>query len=105
MHIGITQTGPTESEVLHTTLPNQPLTLLPIHKTPECHDNWVFFRLVYCIRRFIFIHYQQQSQLEPMYLQLLPLTMVPTLFSVPVLQESSTRWQFCTTRSPLICSN
>jgi hypothetical protein len=62
----IQQTRTAESEVLHTTLPNWPLTLLQNPKTTEYHENRVSFWLVYRIRRFIFIYYQQQTQFEPM---------------------------------------
>jgi len=66
IHIVILQTRTAESEVLHTTLPNQPLTLLQNFNTTEYHENRVSFWLVYCIRRFIFNHYQQQTQFQPM---------------------------------------
>jgi len=66
MHIVIQQTQTAESEVLHMTLPNRPLTVLQNPKTTEHHENWVSFRLVYRIRWFIFIHYQQQTQFEPL---------------------------------------
>jgi hypothetical protein len=105
IHIVIQQNRTAESEVLHMILPNRPPTLVQNPKTTEYHENRVSFWLVYRIQRFIFIHYQQQTQFKPMLLQLLPLTMVPTLCSVQVLQESSTHWQFCATWSPLICLN
>jgi hypothetical protein len=59
-------TGTAESEVLHTTFPNLPLTLLQNPKTIEYHENRVSFQLVYRIQRFIFIHYPPQTQFEPM---------------------------------------
>jgi len=62
----IQQTRTPESEVLHTTLPNQPLTLLQNPETTEYHERRVSLRLVYCIRRSIFIHHHQQTQFEPM---------------------------------------
>ena len=40
IHIVIQQTRTAESEVLHTTLPNRPLTLLQNHKTTEYHKMW-----------------------------------------------------------------
>jgi hypothetical protein len=66
IHIVILQTWTPESEVLHTTLPNWPLSLLQNRNTTEYHENRVTFRLVYRIQRFIFIYYQQQTQFEPM---------------------------------------
>ena len=99
------QTRTAESEVLHPILPNWPLTLLQHPKTTEYHQNGVSIQLVYCIWRFIFIHYQQQTQSKPIYLQLLPLTMVPTPSSVQVLQDSSTHRQICAKWSLLIWSN
>jgi len=66
IHIVIQQTRTTESEVLHMTLPNQPLTVLQKPKTTEYHENRGSFWLVYHIWRFIFTHYQQQTQFEPM---------------------------------------
>jgi len=105
IHIVIQQTRTSESNVLHTRLPNGPRTFLHNSKTTQSHENRVFFRLVYRIWRFTFIHYLQQTQFEPMKLQLLPLTKVPTLSPVQVLQQSSTHQQFGATRSPLICSN
>ena len=65
IRIVIQQTQTAESEVLHTTLPNQQLTLLQNPQTTEYHENRVSFQLVYRIRRFIFIHYQQQTHFEP----------------------------------------
>jgi len=65
-HIMIQQTWTAEIEVLHMTLPNRPLTLLQIPKTTEYHENRVSFWLVYRIQKFIFIHYQQQTQFELM---------------------------------------
>jgi len=35
-------------------------------KTTECHENRMSIRLVYSIRRFVFIHYQQQTECDPM---------------------------------------
>jgi len=66
IHIVIQQTRTAESEVLQTTLPNRQLTLLQNPKTTEYHQNRVSFRLVYRIRRFLFIHYQQQTQFQTM---------------------------------------
>jgi hypothetical protein len=66
MHIVILQTLTTESEVLHTTLPNRLLILLQNPEITEYNENRVSFRLVYHIQRFIFIHYQQHTQFEPM---------------------------------------
>jgi hypothetical protein len=86
-------------------VPNRPLTSLQNPNTTEYHKNIVSFRLVYRIWRFIFIHNQQQSQFEPMKLQLLPLTKVPTLSSVQLLPVSSTHQEFGATRSPLMCLN
>jgi len=90
-----------ESEVLHTALPNRPLTVLLNPKTTEDHQNRVSFWLVYRIWRVIFIHYPQQTQFEPTYVQLLPLTKIPTLSSAQVLQQWSTHRQCLTTRWPL----
>jgi len=105
IHNVIQQTWTAQGEVLHMRLPNRLLTLLQNPKTTEHHENRVSFRLVYCIRRFIFIHYQHHALFEPMYLQLLPLTKIPTLFSIQVLQEFSTHREFCAMQSPLVCSN
>jgi len=105
IHIVIEQTRSSESKVLHTRLPNEPLTFLHNPKTTESHENRVFFRLVYRRWRFTFIHYQQQTQFEPMKLQLLRLTKVPTLSPAQVLQQSSTHRQFGGMQSPHICSN
>jgi len=99
------QSWTAESEVFHTILPNRPQTLLQNPNTTEYHQGKVSFQLVYRIQRFLYIHYEQQTQFEPMYLQLLPLTKVPTRFSVQVLQDSSTHRQLCATPSPLICPN
>jgi len=66
IHNVIPQTWTAESEVLHTTLRNRPLTLLQNPITTEYHQNRLSFQLVYHMRRFIFIHYQQQTQFEPM---------------------------------------
>jgi len=66
IHIVIQQTRTAESEVLHTTLLNQPLTLPQNPETTEYHENRVSFWLVYRIWRFIFIRYQQQTQCEHM---------------------------------------
>jgi len=66
IHILIQQTRTAESEVLHTTLPSRPLSLLRNPKTPEYHENRVSTRLVYRIRRFISIHFLQQTHYEPM---------------------------------------
>jgi len=98
-------TRTTESEVLHTTLPNRLLMLLQNPKTTAYYQHRVSFRLVYRIRRFIFIHYQHQTEFEPMKLQLFLYTKVPMLSSVQYLQDSSTFRQFCGMRSPLICSD
>jgi len=57
----IQQTRTTESEVLHMILPNWPLTLQQNPKTTQYRENRVSIWLVYHIRRFIFIHYQQLS--------------------------------------------
>ena len=65
IHIVIQQTGTAESEVLHNTLPNRHLKLPQNPNIIEYHENRAFFWLVYRIRRFIRIHYQQQTQLEP----------------------------------------
>jgi len=104
-HIVIQQTRTAESEFLPMTLSNRLLTFLQNPQTTEYHESRVSFQLVYHIWRFIFIHYPQQTQFELMLLPLLPLTKAPTLSSVQVRQESSTHWQFCATRSPLICWN
>jgi len=72
IHIVIQQSQTAESEALNTTLPNQPLTLLQHPETTQNHANRVSIRMVYCIRRFIFIHYLQQTLFEPIQLQLLP---------------------------------
>ena len=63
-HIVTQQTWTAESEVLHTTFPSWPLTLMQNPKTTEYHENRVSIRLVYRIRRFIFIHYLQHTQYE-----------------------------------------
>jgi hypothetical protein len=55
----IQQTRNAESEVLHTKLPKQPLTVLQNTETSQYHDNRVSFQPVYRIQGFIFIHYQQ----------------------------------------------
>jgi len=86
-------------------MPNQPLTLLQNPKLTEYHQNRVSFRLVYRIQRFIYIHYLQQTQFEPMWLQVLPLSKVPALSSVQGLQHFATHRQFCAILSPLICPN
>jgi len=99
------QTQTADSEGLHPILPNQPLTMLQNPKATDYHENRVSFRLVYRIQRFIFIHNQQQTQFEPMELQVLPLNKVPALSSVQVLHNSSTHEEFCATPSPLVCLN
>jgi len=58
------QTRIAESEVLHMILRNWLLTLLQNHRITGYHKYRVSIRLVYRIRRFIFIHYQQQTQFE-----------------------------------------
>jgi hypothetical protein len=101
----ILQTESAESEVLQTTLPNRLLTFLQNPNITKYRENTVSIRLVYCILRFRFIHYQQHTQFEPTKLQLLPLSKVPTPFSVRVLQDFSTHQQFCALLSPLIYLN
>jgi len=66
IHIVIQQTQAAESEVLHKTLPSWPLTYCRNLDQQKYCENRVFFRLVYRIQRLIFIHYQQQTQFEPM---------------------------------------
>jgi len=80
--IVIQQTQTAESEILHTILPNWPLTLLQNSITTEYHNTRVSFRLVYHTWRFIFLYCRQQTQFEPIQPQELPLTKVPTLFSI-----------------------
>ena len=67
LYIVIQQPRTAESEVPHTTLLNRPLTLLQKPITTAHHEHRVSLRLVYCIRRFIFIYYQQQTQFEPIW--------------------------------------
>jgi hypothetical protein len=105
IHIVILQTQTAESVVLHPTLPNWPLILLQTPNTTEYYENRVFFWLVCCIWKFIFTHYPQQTQFEPMKPQLLQLTKVPTVSSVQVLPDSSTHRHFCATQPPLISLN
>jgi len=66
IHIVIQQTRTAESEVVHTTLANWPLSLLQNPKTTEYQQNRVSFRLVYLILRLIIFHYQLRTQFEHM---------------------------------------
>jgi len=65
IHIVIQQTRTAGSEVQHTTLPYRPLILLHDLITTVYHYRRVSFRLVYCIRTFIVVHCQQQTDFEP----------------------------------------
>jgi len=60
------QSRTAESEVQYNTLPCRPLTLLQNSQTTDYDENRVSIRPVYHIQRFIFIHYQQRTQDEPM---------------------------------------
>jgi len=65
-HIMIQQTWTAESEVLHMKLHHRPLTLLQNPKITGYHEYSMSFRLVNRIWRFMFIHYQEQTQFGPM---------------------------------------
>jgi len=88
IHKVIQQTWTAENEVLHTTLPSWPLTLLQNPITTEYHGNRVSIRLVYHIRRFIFIHYLQRTQYEPM----LTVTVATRQRPNSILRRSSARF-------------
>jgi len=79
----IQQIQTAESEVLSTILRNCPLTLLQNREPTKYHQNRVSFWPVYRIDWFLLLSYQSQQTLcELLYLQLVPLTKVPTSVQV-----------------------